>query len=181
MFKKSILSIALIAAILLVAAGLLIQTKPAQASAEKLAASDTSSCLSCHENRYFQHDTGNLYCLTEAAARCVDCHAGNPEAFEEKAAHAGLVAYPILNGDISRCENCHEQDAQAHVDTFAALAGYSQNVFVAEQVQPSVVVAQAEETSRVTLDAKTLTGISVILTVIAGMFVFCFLTNKSCH
>lgn len=183
MFKKSTLSFVLITAILMITLGILMRTQPAQASAETFAENGASSCLTCHENRYYQHDTGNHYCLTDAAARCVDCHAGDPEAFEEKAAHAGLIVYPILNGDISRCESCHAEAAQAHVDTFAQLAGFSANVIVAEQVQPSGLsqTAGAEVKNQGLLNGKVVVGLTVLLTVIAGLFTFCFLINRSCH
>lgn len=180
MFKKSVMPIALVAAILLVTAGILFQAQSAQASTETFTVSETSSCLICHEDRYYQHDTGNHYCLTEAASRCVDCHSGNPEAFTKETSHVGLIIYPILNGDISRCENCHEQDAQAHVDAFSELAGFSKTVFVAEQIRPALI-AQTALPAGGMLDKKTAIGIAVITTVIAGLFMFCFLLNKSCH
>lgn len=179
MFKKYGFPTVLIAAALLVTAGILFHAQPVQASNATFADGGTSSCLTCHENRYFQYDTGNIYCLTEASARCVDCHGGDPNAPDEATAHAGMLTHPIVNGDISRCETCHGTAAQSHVDTFAALAGYSETVIVADQVQPSA--AQAAEAAPVKLDGKMITGITVIATVLAGLFVFCFFTNKSCH
>jgi cytochrome c553 len=183
MFKKSTLSLLLITAILMIMTGILLRTQPARASAETLADSGASSCLTCHENRYYQHDTGNHYCLTDAAARCVDCHAGDPKAFEEKKAHAGLIVYPILNGDISRCESCHAESAQTHVDTFAKLAGFSANVIVAEQVQPSISSQDAgiEANKQGLRNGNVVVGLTVLLTVIAGLFTFCILINRSCQ
>jgi cytochrome c553 len=183
MFKKSTLSFVLFTAILMIMTGILLRAQSAQASVETFAESGVSSCLTCHENRYYQHDTGNHYCLTDAASRCVDCHAGNPEAFEEKAAHAGLIVYPILNGDISRCESCHAEGAQSHVDTFAKLAGFSANVIVAEQVQPSASshAAGTQAKNQGLLNGKVVVGLTVLLTVIAGLFTFCILINRSCQ
>ncbi|MEW6094251.1 MAG: hypothetical protein AB1531_09830, partial [Chloroflexota bacterium] len=163
---------------------LILNAQPVQAGAGAMAAGETSSCLDCHENLYYNYDTGKHYCLTEASTRCMDCHEGDPEAIQEQAAHVGLVAYPIVNGDISRCESCHPQDAQAHVDTFAARAGYSPTVHIARQAQPSATLETTpidEGTAATMLDKNTVLGISVILTVIAGLLVFCILTHKSCQ
>lgn len=182
MFKKNYLSLSFLFAILLITAGLLLQVRPVQASAEPVAGSGDSSCLTCHEDRYYQHDTGNYYCLTEAASRCVDCHAGNPDAADEKTAHAGLIIHPILNGDISRCETCHGADAQAHVDIFAARAGFSESVLVAATAPaPASSQTAPVEPSQITLDQETITALSVVATLIAGLFFFCIMTNRSCH
>ena len=184
MFAKKVLVFSLLLTILVVTIGLLANTHPAQAQGTVLAASGSSSCLRCHENRYYNYDTGNHYCLTVASTRCVDCHAGDPEALQEEAAHAGLVSYPIINGDISRCESCHSEDAQAHVDTFAALAGYSPIVHVARQVQPLITVESAvpeEVGTRFLLDTKAAIGVSVIMTVLVALFILCMMTNKACH
>lgn len=180
MFKKNIFTFSLIAAILVVIAGLLLHTQPASADSGTLNG-HTSSCLGCHEDLYYNYDTGKHYCLTEASTRCVDCHAGNPEALDEKTAHAGLIVHPILNGDISRCKSCHQQDAQAHADTFAALAGYSSVVSVAAQVQPVSEAQVVEEPKQEALDAKVVAGISIVVAVVVALFVFCILTNRSCH
>ncbi|MBI4732054.1 MAG: hypothetical protein HY781_08020 [Chloroflexi bacterium] len=184
MFTKKTLVLSLLSAILLVAASLLLNPWSVQAQAGELTASASSSCLRCHEDLYYNYDAGKHYCLTEASTRCVDCHDGDPEAVQVEAAHVGLVIYPIVNGDISRCETCHLQDAQAHVDTFAALAGYSPTVHVARQAEPSILeqtpVAD-ERPARAALNMNTVAGIAIILTVIAMLFVLCILINKSCH
>jgi len=153
--------------------------RAAQARAQA-ALTGASSCLSCHENLYYLHDLGNYYCLTEASARCIDCHAGDPQALQKDPAHAGLVAYPIVNGDISRCQACHQQDAQAHVETFAELAGFSPNIHVAAPVRP-VVQAEAPAPQRPTPAARTWVGVSALLAVIASLLAFCFLTHRACR
>ncbi len=184
MIAKKILAFSLLFALLLVAASQFLNTQPVQADAGTMTAGGSSFCLNCHEDLYYNYDTGKYYCLTEASTRCVDFHAGYPLAAQEQAAHVGLVAYPIVNGDISRCESCHPQDAQAHVDTFAARAGYSPTVHMARQAQPSTTLETSpidEETAALVLDKKAALGISVILTVIAGLLVFCILTHKACH
>ena len=38
--------------------------------------SDNGNCITCHEDLYFLHDTGNWYCLKESPMACVDCHGG---------------------------------------------------------------------------------------------------------
>lgn len=178
MSAKKICGVCMLFVVLLGVAGLFLAARPAQAAPAVLE-QEPPACLSCHENLYYNYDTGKHYCLTEAATRCVDCHAGDPQALDEETAHAGLVVHPILNGDISRCQTCHPQDAQEHVDTFAELAGYSAVVHVADQVPSSAL--PEEEVSQPLLDMKTVTGLVVILSVVAGLLVLCFFTNKACR
>lgn len=180
MSAKKICGVCLLFAVLLGVAGLLLAARPAQAALTVLE-QEPPACLSCHENLYYNYDTGKHYCLTEAATRCVDCHAGDPQALDEETAHAGLVVHPILNGDISRCQSCHVQDAQQHVDVFAALAGYSETVHIAGQAAPALPSEPAEEAARPVLDAKALVGMSVLLGVVTFLLVLCFLTNKACR
>ena len=41
--------------------------------------------MSCHEDLYFLHDTGKLFCLNEKTAmNCVGCHGGNQQQFRRK-------------------------------------------------------------------------------------------------
>lgn len=166
------------AALLILAFGLGWQAAPAQAQVVS-PGTDEPACLSCHENLYYLHDTGKHYCLTAARTRCVDCHGGDPVAFQKDAAHTGRSAHPILADDISRCQTCHPQDAAAHVETFARVAGFSPVVL---RVAAPVPVTQPEVQDESALpDMKTLAGMGVLLTVIAGLLAFCALTHKACR
>ena len=96
---------------------------PAQASAAPVADSTSNSCFTCHEDLYYLHDTGKAYCLAEHVERCVNCHEGNPTSLNEEASHQGLIAHPQQNNG-QKCNQCHPQDAQVRLETFASLAGY---------------------------------------------------------
>ena len=113
---------------------------PAQASAASAAASSSNSCLTCHEDLYYLHDTGKAYCLAEHADRCVNCHQGDPTTLNEAASHQELIAHPQQDNG-QKCNQCHPGDARAHLDTFASLAGYK------PVMQASPYTVEAESTS----------------------------------
>ena len=97
---------------------------PAQ-TAEAQCGSQASSCKSCHEVQgqdpvnakgdwHIQHAFGDF---------CQFCHAGNVQAMEATAAHAGMVA-PL--GDIqANCAACHPADSGNLAQTYAAVLGVS--------------------------------------------------------
>jgi hypothetical protein len=99
----------------------LILGKPVQVAAAPLANSSSNSCLTCHEDRYYLHDTGRYYCMTERADRCVNCHQGNPAAIDEAASHLGLIAHPQENNG-EKCLQCHAQDVQVRLEKLASAA-----------------------------------------------------------
>jgi hypothetical protein len=68
---------------------------------------DNGTCISCHEDLYFLHDTGNWFCIRESPMPCVYCHGGDPTATTQEMAHYDRSAHPIVNEDISRCQECH--------------------------------------------------------------------------
>lgn len=68
---------------------------------------DNGNCITCHEDLYFLHDTGNWFCLRESPMRCVDCHGGDPAATTQENAHYDRSAHPVINEDISKCQECH--------------------------------------------------------------------------
>ncbi len=148
--------------------------RAAAAQPETQAAAE-SSCLSCHENLYYSRDLGRHYCLTEASSRCVDCHDGDPQAAQKDPAHLGLVAYPVVGGDISRCQSCHRQDAGAHVERLAALVGFStviQAIAPGPARQPDAQPVQG---------VPAAAGIAILLGAIIGLLGFCALTQRGCH
>ncbi len=128
-FVQVLLPIALAGVI---AASLILIISPVGAQ-EEAAPALSSSCIVCHEDLYYLYDTGKWYCVAEARDRCADCHAGNPNSIQIDVAHTGLIAYPVVNGDVTKCKECHPQDYSAHVQKFAETAGFPV-VYVAEPV-----------------------------------------------
>jgi hypothetical protein len=108
---------------LLIAAALIFSLPTQVVYAVPLADSNSNTCLACHEDLYYLHDTGKYYCLTEHADRCVNCHQGDSTVLNKEASHQGLVAFPQKDNG-QKCRQCHTQDAQARLDKFASLAGY---------------------------------------------------------
>ncbi|HEX5807800.1 MAG TPA: hypothetical protein VFY25_03990 [Anaerolineales bacterium] len=85
-----------------------------------------NTCTSCHENLYFLHDTGKWFCLRESPMQCVDCHGGNPEAIKKEDAHLKRAEHPIINEDISKCQECHPEKSAERIELFDQRAGISQ-------------------------------------------------------
>ncbi|MCA2000625.1 MAG: hypothetical protein LDL51_02045 [Chloroflexi bacterium] len=150
-----VLTISLLAALAALA------SLPAQASAQTAGASD-NTCLTCHEDLYYLHDTGCWYCMTPVHKdRCVDCHEGNPASTKIEESHLGMLAHPQENGG-AKCLECHEQaDLQSRLTAFDAKGGFDE-VVRAEAYVPS---AQAEaglpaieEVSPLTANWKWLVG-----------------------
>ena len=110
----------LVAVVFIAALAFWALTLPTEAFALKPAFVTTdNSCLSCHEDLYYLHDSGCWYCMTEAHKdRCTDCHEGNPTAFKEKEAHIGFLRHPQENNG-AKCRECHAEDLQARLDKFA--------------------------------------------------------------
>lgn len=97
---------------------------------------DHGTCIKCHEDLYFLHDTGNWFCIRESPMRCVDCHGGNPASLHKEEAHADRKAHPIINEDVSKCQECHPERCNERVATFDQAAGISK-VLVAVPLQPT--------------------------------------------
>lgn len=110
---------------------------PVQASAVQVSEPVSNSCLTCHEDLYYLHDTGCWYCMSEPHKdRCTDCHAGNPSAVKEEEAHVGLLAHPQENGG-AKCLECHTpEDAQMGMAKFESIQGFD-TVIKAKSYVPS--------------------------------------------
>lgn len=93
-------------------------------------------CISCHEDLYFLHDTGNWFCIRESPMTCVDCHGGDPEAITQETAHSNRAAHPVINEDVSKCQECHPEECDERVEIFDQTAGISQ-VWVAAPYTPA--------------------------------------------
>ena len=89
---------------------------------------DNGNCIKCHEDLYFLHDTGNWFCIRESPMPCVACHGGDPTATTQEGAHYDRSAHPVVNGDISRCQECHTNPDECCecVAKFEEVAGIKQ-------------------------------------------------------
>lgn len=114
---------------------------------------DNGTCIYCHDNLYFLHDTGKYFCLKESPMTCVDCHGGNPKTIVIEEAHIFRAAHPVVNEDISKCKECHPEQCLDRMRIFSQKAGISEVVLVAGppltqfHAEQSVFGPAAEETS----------------------------------
>lgn len=97
---------------------------------------DNGYCVSCHENLYYLHDTGKWFCLNESPMTCTDCHGGNPETLDKDLAHTQRAAHPIINDDVTKCQQCHPEECYDRVELFDQTAGIGE-VLVANPYTPS--------------------------------------------
>jgi hypothetical protein len=100
---------------------------------------DHGTCINCHENLYYLHDTGNWFCIRESPMRCVDCHGGDPSSLKQEEAHASRIAHPVIDEDVSKCQECHPAECDERVRKFDQVAGIS-DVLVAVPYQPGSIV-----------------------------------------
>ena len=97
---------------------------------------NNGTCVTCHEDLYFLHDTGNWFCLKESPMACVDCHGGDPNTLDKDLAHTKRAPHPIINEDVTKCQQCHPEQCTERVALFDKAAGIS-NVLVAAPYTPS--------------------------------------------
>jgi hypothetical protein len=93
------------------------------------------NCIKCHEDLYFLHDTGNWFCIREDHMTCTDCHGGNAKTLNQDEAHTSRAAHPIINEDVSKCQECHPEECYERVNLFDQEAGVS-DVLVAIPITP---------------------------------------------
>jgi len=135
---------------------------PVQASAQTAGASD-NSCLTCHEDLYYLHDSGCSYCMTPAHRdRCVDCHESNPTTMKVELSHLGMLPHPQENGGM-KCLECHKQEDLAGVlNTFDANGGFDV-VIRAESHAPAVVAESGfPEVAEPMIEWKWAVGASIL-------------------
>jgi len=147
--KTSSILFALFTLVCLVIATAFLNT-PVQAQSIPANGSE-DNCMTCHENLYFLHDTGNWFCLRESPMTCVDCHGGDPEAITQETAHLHRAAHPVINEDVSKCQECHPAECDERVEIFDRTAGISQ-VRVAAPYTP---VHSTDSTPRAAEAAQT--------------------------
>ena len=137
-------------------------------------APNNGTCLTCHEDLYFLHDTGNWFCLKESPMACVDCHGGDPNTLDKDLAHANRAAHPIINDDVTKCQQCHPEQCTERVEIFDKSAGISK-VMVAqpytpvesyEVAQTIPVTGQQTEESSAWLNALEIISVLLIISIV---------------
>lgn len=146
---------------------------------------ENGTCASCHEDLYFLHDTGNWFCIREAPMRCVDCHGGNPNAITQAEAHMNRKAHPIVNEDISKCQECHPEECMERIGKFDQAAGISA-VLVAAPYQPKPNLPsediQAESLTEPVAHPAWISFIEIItLVLITGLALAIYFVQKAQH
>lgn len=136
---------------------------------------DNSKCISCHEDLYYLHDTGNWFCLAESPMACVDCHGGDPNTLVKDEAHTNRVQHPVVNDDVSKCQECHPAQCDERVEIFDQNAGIN-NVLVAVPYTPDdsyiaadsvpVTGQQQTENSPVWLNALEIISVFLIFSIV---------------
>lgn len=126
-----------LAATVLALVFLAVASRPVPVSAAPSTGETANACLTCHEDQYYLHDSGCLYCLTDHADRCVDCHEGDAASMKKETAHAGLLVRPQENNG-AKCQECHSpEETQARLAKFASEQGFDV-VVKARPYTPSV-------------------------------------------
>lgn len=97
---------------------------------------NNGNCVACHEDLYFLHDTGNWYCLNESSMACVDCHGGNPNTLDKDLAHNDRAEHPVINEDVTKCQQCHPNECYDRVELFDRTAGISDILVAAPYTSP---------------------------------------------
>jgi hypothetical protein len=105
-------------------AGFYLLSTPTKTSAQ--CGSQASSCKNCHEVQGQDpvNNDGSAWHTSHAFGDfCYICHAGNNQATDKTAAHAGMVA-PLADIQAS-CVQCHPNDLQERAQVYATALGIS--------------------------------------------------------
>ena len=139
MFQKKIfvigLPITLFVFTLLIISSLM--TAPVQAQSPNQDV-DNGTCITCHEDLYFNHDTGHWFCVSKSPMACVSCHGGDPTVTTKEDAHYDRSAHPVVDEDISVCQRCHTEDCFDCVSEFGQVAGIKDVKLAAPDMDPCV-------------------------------------------
>lgn len=147
-------------------------------------APDNGNCVTCHEDLYLLHDTGNWFCLKESPMTCVDCHGGDPNTLDKELAHANRATHPILNEDVTKCQQCHPDKCDERVEFFDQTAGISR-ILVAIPHAPSYSTEYAsikpvEEPQQVPKNLLIFWEV-IPLVVVSGLALAIYLTLRKRH
>lgn len=142
---------------------------------------NNGNCTACHEDLYFLHDTGNWFCLRESPMSCVDCHGGNPNTLDKELAHTQRAAHPIINENVTKCQQCHPQECHDRVAIFDQAAGIK-NVLVAAPYTPSYssdyipMTGTQQKSSNLLIFRET-----IIIVLVAGLALIVYLVARRRH
>jgi hypothetical protein len=161
------------AALLILGVSIALLGGAAPVSAQTPALEKDESCIACHEDLYLLHDTGKWYCLCEVRARCTDCHGGVVGEMDEEAAHAGMLANPVVD-DAALCQSCHPDDYQVHLDKFAALGGLSASPCPTEAAPLPITAPPEAPTPAAGLAAWQTTVLALLGLAFAGLVWFAY-------
>ncbi len=144
---------------------------------------ENENCINCHENLYFLHDTGKWFCIKESPMQCIDCHGGDPSAITQEEAHANRKAHPIINEDVTKCQECHPEECDRRVIKFDQQAGISK-ILIAESYQPMPITISeqplAEPVNQPVESASWISAMEIIvLIVIVGLALSVFGLHKA--
>jgi len=91
--------------------------------AEAQCGSQASSCKNCHEVQAQDpvNNVGEWHAQHAFGDFCAFCHAGNVQAMDEAAAHAGMVE--ALSDVNASCLQCHPDDLQTKAKVYASILG----------------------------------------------------------
>jgi hypothetical protein len=137
-------------------------------AAEAQCGSQASSCKNCHEvqGQMPVNDKGEWHVSHAFGDFCEFCHAGNVQAMEPEAAHAGMVA-PLSDIQLS-CAACHPSDTQEKAEVYAVALG----VEVGSGGGSAGVAPQGPSTSDEGTQAETVVEIASPETVTEGLVDF---------
>ena len=79
---------------------------------------------------------------------CVDCHGGNPATRTKDAAHLNRSPHPVINEDISKCQECHPDECYERVNLFDQSAGIGKVLIAVPYVPVSHSKDEITATSR---------------------------------
>jgi len=183
--KKKLFHSAVTAFVGVVSAIITLATASQVYAQESPPVTENGTCASCHEDLYFLHDTGNWFCIREAPMRCIDCHGGNPNGITQDEAHMNRKAHPIVNEDISKCQECHPEECMERLEKFDQIAGISA-VLVAAPYQPKQNFlsedTQAESLTEPAAHPAWISFIEIIaLILITGLALAIYFVHKAQH
>lgn len=151
---------------------------PSQVFAGEMRYGVDNSCLTCHEDLYYLHDSGSHCCVTEHKDRCVDCHEGNKTALRQEESHHGLLAHPQENGG-AKCLECHTPEVtESRLAEMASTVGFD-TVIKADDYEPAAPAA------RVSTDLAQVSPLrekiiwSIGATLLFGLWLLLVLTSPS--
>jgi hypothetical protein len=117
--------------------------------------------------------------------RCVECHGGDPTSLQKEEAHTNRKAHPIINEDVSKCQECHPEQCNERVEIFDTVAGISE-VRVAVPHEPvSIPVVEpsgAVETATPEVNPAWIAAMEIItLVLITSLVAAIYFVHKKHH